>query len=111
MTVTVKCVQSPMTSRLSNSRYMLSECDSCTCDTSQWQWSRYEFRRHLQVFLKQIRNVILDQLMILDHSDDIPGIPMSQGLLKTTQNPGNIRTSTGKGWVGSTSCHLYIASG
>ena len=63
------------------------------------------------MFLEQIRNVIFDQLMVLDHSDDIPGIPMSQGLLKATQNPGNIRICVGKEWVGSTLCHLCSASG
>lgn len=34
------------------------------------------------MFLEQIRQVILDQLMILDRSNDVPGLPLLQGLFE-----------------------------
>jgi hypothetical protein len=67
---------------------------------------------HPHMSLEQIHQVILDQLMILDHSDDVPGIPLLQGLFElayeSSRTSGDARERERKT---ITSCRLCIAAG
>ena len=46
--------------------------------------------------LEQIHQVILDQLMILDHSNDVPGMPLLQGLFELAYKSRSTSGEAGK---------------